>query len=51
MSRRKADYFIFSKDTNGDQFYQLHRFDLATGDVTSLTEAIQKRIAPLVALR
>src|SRR5258707_185756 len=35
---KKGNYFIFSKDTNGDEFYQLHRFDLSTGDITLLTE-------------
>lgn len=31
-------YFVFSKDTGGNEFSQLYRFDMATGDVTLLTD-------------
>ena len=31
-------YFVFSKDTGGNEFSQLYRFDVATGDVTLLTD-------------
>lgn len=34
----KGDYFIFSKDTGGNEFSQLYRFDMASGDVTLLTD-------------
>lgn len=44
---KKGNYFIFSKDTNGDEFYQLHRFDLATGDITLLTEGKSRNESPL----
>jgi len=30
--------FIFRKDVGGGEFYQLYRFDLATGDITLLTD-------------
>ena len=33
-----GDYFIFSKDTGGNEFSQLYRFDIASGDVTLLTD-------------
>jgi dipeptidyl aminopeptidase/acylaminoacyl peptidase len=33
-----GDYFVFSKDRGGDENYQNYRFDLATGDVTLLTD-------------
>jgi dipeptidyl aminopeptidase/acylaminoacyl peptidase len=33
-----GDYFIFSKDTGGNEFSQLYRFDMASGDVTLLTD-------------
>lgn len=31
-------YFVFSKDTGGNEFSQLYRFDVATGDITLLTD-------------
>lgn len=34
----KGNYFIFSKDTAGNEFNQNYRYDLATGDVTLLTD-------------
>lgn len=33
--------------TNGVEFYQLHRFDLATGDITLLTEGKSRNESPL----
>lgn len=30
--------FIFSKDVGGGEFYQFYRYDLATGDITLLTD-------------
>src|SRR5262245_42474435 len=34
----KGDYFTFSKDVGGGEWFQLYRYDLATGDVTLLTD-------------
>ncbi|MFO0979276.1 MAG: prolyl oligopeptidase family serine peptidase [Planctomycetaceae bacterium] len=34
----KGDYFVFSRDTGGNEFGQLYRFDVGTGDVTLLTD-------------
>ncbi|MBD1844645.1 S9 family peptidase [Cyanobacteria bacterium FACHB-63] len=34
----KGDYFVFSKDIGGNEFNQLYRYDLATGDVSLLTD-------------
>jgi dipeptidyl aminopeptidase/acylaminoacyl peptidase len=34
----KGDFFLFGKDKGGDEFSQIHRFDLATGAVTLLTD-------------
>jgi len=31
-------YFVFSKDTGGNEFGQLNRYDVATGNVTLLTD-------------
>lgn len=34
----KGDYFVFSKDVGGGEWFQLYRYDLATGNVTLLTD-------------
>ena len=34
----KDDSFVFSKDVGGGEFFQLYRYDVATGDVTLLTD-------------
>ncbi len=34
----KGDYFTFSKDTGGGEWFQFYRYDLATGEVTLLTD-------------
>jgi dipeptidyl aminopeptidase/acylaminoacyl peptidase len=33
-----GDYFVFSKDRGGDEFFQNYRYDFATGAVTLLTD-------------
>ena len=33
-----GDFFVFSKDSGGDEFFQGYRYDLATGNVTMLTD-------------
>jgi dipeptidyl aminopeptidase/acylaminoacyl peptidase len=33
-----GDFFVFSKDIGGNEFFQLYRYDMATGDVTLLTD-------------
>jgi dipeptidyl aminopeptidase/acylaminoacyl peptidase len=38
----RGDYFIFSKDTGGDQNYQNYRYDFATGQITLLTDGKSK---------
>jgi dipeptidyl aminopeptidase/acylaminoacyl peptidase len=38
----RGDYFIFSKDTGGDQKYQNYRYDFATGQITLLTDGKSK---------
>jgi dipeptidyl aminopeptidase/acylaminoacyl peptidase len=35
--RRSSDYIVFTKDQGGDEFSQIHRLDLATGEVRMLT--------------
>lgn len=34
----KPDYFVFSKDVGGGEWFQNYRYDLATGDFTLLTD-------------
>jgi Tol biopolymer transport system component len=34
----QGNYFVFSKDVGGGEFYQLYRDDLDTGDITLLTD-------------
>ncbi|WP_315784740.1 S9 family peptidase [Fischerella sp. JS2] len=34
----QGDYFVFSKDIGGNEFNQNYRYDLATGDITLLTD-------------
>jgi len=33
-----GDYIVFSKDIGGGEWYQLYRYDLASGDITLLTD-------------
>jgi dipeptidyl aminopeptidase/acylaminoacyl peptidase len=33
-----GDYIVFMKDIGGGEWYQLYRYDLATGDITLLTD-------------
>lgn len=35
---KTGDQFVFSKDVGGNEFFQLYRYDVATGDVTLLTD-------------
>lgn len=38
----KGDYFLFSKDIGGGEWFQNYRYDLATGDITLLTDGKSK---------
>jgi dipeptidyl aminopeptidase/acylaminoacyl peptidase len=38
----QGDYFVFSKDLGGNEFSQNYRYDIATGDVTLLTDGKSK---------
>src|SRR5947209_5654076 len=33
-----GDYIVFAKDIGGGEWYQLYRYDMASGDVTMLTD-------------
>jgi dipeptidyl aminopeptidase/acylaminoacyl peptidase len=39
-----GDYLIFSKDVGGGEWYQLYRYDLASGDVTLLTDGKSRNL-------
>jgi dipeptidyl aminopeptidase/acylaminoacyl peptidase len=39
-----GNYFVFSKDVGGGEWYQLFRFDLATGAVTLLTDGKSRNL-------
>ena len=38
----QGDYFVFSKDIGGNEFRQNYRYDLATGEITLLTDGTSK---------
>jgi dipeptidyl aminopeptidase/acylaminoacyl peptidase len=38
----KGNFFIFNKDTGGDQNYQIYRYDLVTSAITLLTDGKSK---------
>lgn len=40
-----GDYILFSKDVGGGEWYQLYRYDVATGDVTLLTDGKSRNLA------
>jgi len=40
----KGGYFVFSKDAGGGEWFQLYRFDLASGDVTLLTDGRSRNL-------
>ena len=37
-----GDYFVFSKDTGGDEFAQNYRYDFEDGEITRLTDGASK---------
>jgi len=39
--------FVFSKDVGGGEFFQLYRYDLATGDTTLLTDGKSRNTDPI----
>jgi dipeptidyl aminopeptidase/acylaminoacyl peptidase len=39
-----ADYIVFAKDIGGGEWYQLYRYDVATGDVTLLTDGKSRNL-------
>jgi len=43
----KDDFFVFSKDVGGGEFYQLYRYDVPTGNVTLLTDGKSRNTDPV----
>lgn len=39
---QKGEYFLFSKDVGGGEWFQLFRFDLATSEITMLTDGASR---------
>jgi dipeptidyl aminopeptidase/acylaminoacyl peptidase len=44
---KNGDFFVFSKDIGGNEFFQLFRYDLATGDITLLTDGKSRNTDPV----
>lgn len=44
---RQADYFVFSRDAEGNESYQLFRYDLATRKSTLLTDGKSRNVEPV----
>jgi dipeptidyl aminopeptidase/acylaminoacyl peptidase len=42
----KGDYFVFSKDVGGGEWFQLYRYDLASGAITLLTDGKSRNTDP-----
>ena len=41
---KRDDYFVFSKDVGGGEFYQLYRYDMGSGDATLLTDGKSRNV-------
>lgn len=42
-----GNFFIFSSDKGGGEWYQIYRFDVATGAVTMLTDGKSRNLGPV----
>jgi dipeptidyl aminopeptidase/acylaminoacyl peptidase len=40
----KSDFFVFSKDVGGGEFFQLYRYEASSGDVTLLTDGKSRNV-------
>ncbi len=40
----KGDYFVFAKDFGGGEWFQLFRYDVASGDITLLTDGKSRNL-------
>jgi dipeptidyl aminopeptidase/acylaminoacyl peptidase len=46
-SPTRDESFVFSKDVGGGEFFQLYRYDIATGDATLLTDGKSRNTDPI----
>jgi dipeptidyl aminopeptidase/acylaminoacyl peptidase len=46
-SPARDDYFVFAKDVGGGEFFQLYRYEVASGDVTLLTDGKSRNTGPV----
>ncbi|MDT5293482.1 MAG: hypothetical protein QOJ76_362 [Acidobacteriota bacterium] len=44
---KTGEYFVFSKDVGGNEFFQLYRYDMSSGDVTLLTDGKSRNVGAL----
>lgn len=44
---KTGNCLVFRKDTDGDQFYQIYRYDISTGGITLLTHGHSRNEAPV----
>jgi dipeptidyl aminopeptidase/acylaminoacyl peptidase len=44
---KTGDSFVFTKDIGGNEFFQIYRYDLASGDVTLLTDGKSRNVDPV----
>jgi dipeptidyl aminopeptidase/acylaminoacyl peptidase len=44
---RTGNCFVFRRDTDGDQFYQIYRYDFSTGNVALLTDGHSRNESPV----
>ncbi|HKY61121.1 MAG TPA: prolyl oligopeptidase family serine peptidase [Gemmatimonadota bacterium] len=42
----EGDRFVLQRDVGGDEFYQLYRYDLGTGEETLLTDGVSRNTGP-----
>src|SRR5579871_3254529 len=47
FSPGQGDFFIFTKDVGGAEFYQLYRYDFADAAVTLLTDGKSRNVSPV----
>ena len=45
--RGKGDYFIFLIDVGGGEWFQIYRYDMASGDITLLTDGKSRNLGPV----
>ena len=43
----RGDFFVFLKDIGGGEWFQLYRYDLASGDITLLTDGKSRNLGPV----